>query len=116
MMERRFASCVVEAAHATVKSACILGMPDSALEELCRIHGVRFVREAFPDRAYNDAVRLVPRSVPGAVIAEPSEVARRAVEIAGLGRICAVSGETLRLPRVRTLCLHGDSPSAVQAA
>lgn len=79
----------------------VLGMPGSLLLDLAqqRGRGVRF--EGFPDRGYTAAGTLVPRDRPGALIADPAEVAARAVDLA---------------VRVDSVCVHGDSPGAVATA
>lgn len=58
--------------------------------------------EGFPDRGYASDGRLLPRSEPGALVEDPSEVAAHAVALARAG--------------VDSVCVHGDSPGAVQAA
>jgi len=63
--------------------------------------GDRGVAEAFVDRAYRDDGTLVPRSEPGAVIADVDEMCARAVALAA---------------SARSLCLHGDTPGAAAAA
>ena len=70
------------------------------------------IREAFPDRAYTPDGTLVPRSRPGAVIKEPAEVAARALLMARDGIVVAVDGRRIPL-KAQTLCVHGDTPGAV---
>jgi UPF0271 protein len=77
--------------------------------------GLRFVAEAFADRAYEKDGTLVPRGRPGAVITDSREVAARAVLIAGEGRVTASDGTPVSLA-ADTLCLHGDTPGAVEHA
>lgn len=81
----------------------VLGLPGSVLLRLANGRGRVTFREGFPDRGYTDHGRLLPRSEPGALIGDPSLVARRAVEMASSGDVDSV-------------CVHGDSPSAVAAA
>jgi len=81
-------------------------MREAAAEE-----GLRFAAEAFADRAYDDDGRLVARSRPGALILDPSAVARRALRIACEGRLTSIDGAELSL-WAETLCLHGDHPQA----
>jgi UPF0271 protein len=81
----------------------LLGLPGSAIERAADTYGLPFYREGFPDRAYTAAGILVPRSTPGAVITDPAEVARRAVELAAGGGL-------------HSLCVHGDTPGAVAIA
>ncbi|MCW2785880.1 MAG: LamB/YcsF family protein [Marmoricola sp.] len=94
-----------DAAHATaVLSGSgdlpVLGLPGSVLLELAETHGRQIVPEGFPDRAYTAAGRLVPRTEPGALVADAADVAANAVRLAGQAQ-------------VRTICVHGDSPGAV---
>jgi UPF0271 protein len=49
------------------------------------------------------------------VIADPAVVAGRAVRMAMAGVVVAVDGTTLLLP-VESVCVHGDTPGAVELA
>jgi UPF0271 protein len=74
--------------------------------------GLRVAYEAFPDRAYTPEGTLQSRRIAGAVISDSAEVGRRALRMAAEGRVTAVDGSELTL-EVQTLCVHGDTPSAV---
>ena len=74
--------------------------------------GLKVVYEAFPDRAYTSEGTLLSRRLPGAVIKDPQEVAERALRMAAEGRVISVDGNSLDL-EVHTLCVHGDTPAAV---
>lgn len=80
----------------------VLGLPGGVLLDLARAGGRRVLLEGFPDRAYDDAGRLVHRSRPGAVLDDPDRIAARAVELAGWTD-----------PALDSLCVHGDTPGAV---
>jgi 5-oxoprolinase (ATP-hydrolysing) subunit A len=73
--------------------------------------GLKVVYEAFPDRAYTPEGTLLSRKQPGAVISDPDEVARRALDMAN-GYVIAVDGTRIDL-EVHSLCVHGDNPAAV---
>lgn len=75
--------------------------------------GLKVVYEAFPDRAYTPEGTLVSRRSPGAVIKEPQEVSDRALKMARDGEVVAVDGTSIPLD-VQTLCVHGDTPTAVE--
>lgn len=105
---------VVAEAAATV-SLPLLGPPLSAVETACAHAGVRFVREAFADRAYLADGTLAPRGLPGAVITDPAEVADRAERIVADGEVTALDGSTVSV-RADSLCVHGDTVGAVQLA
>lgn len=77
--------------------------------------GARVVTEAFPDRAYLASGALAPRSMDGASVSEPRDVAARAVALA-TGRPVPVLGDGEVVVQAETLCLHGDGESAVDVA
>jgi len=75
--------------------------------------GLKVIYEAFPDRAYTPEGTLAPRANPGAVITDPDEVAQRALLMARDGIVIATDGSTIEL-KAKTLCVHGDTPSAIK--
>ena len=77
--------------------------------------GLPFVREAVLDRGYLPDGSLVPRTQPGALLDDPELVAERAVRLAREGVVEAVDGSLVRADAA-SLCVHGDSPSAVDMA
>ncbi len=77
--------------------------------------GLKVIYEAFPDRAYTPEGTLAPRANPGAVITDPDEVAQRALRMVKDKEVIATDGSTIRL-NAQTLCVHGDTPTAVQLA
>lgn len=93
----------------------LVGLPNSAIERAAHAAGVPFAREGYADRAYNPDGSLVSRRVPGAVIADPAQVARRAVRLALRGKVTTITGDEIDLP-IDTLCLQGDSDSGVELA
>ena len=82
----------------------VLGMPGELLAQAAAA-GRTVLHEGFPDRAYGPDGRLVPRSEPGAVLTDAAEIAGRAVELA-----------TDTQPRIDSVCVHGDTPGAVDHA
>lgn len=82
-----------------------------AVEEL----GCTWAGEIFADRAYNDDATLVDRSKDGAVIHDPVVAGKRMVEMVKAGAI--ITGKGKHIPAaIDTICLHGDTPTAVQIA
>lgn len=82
-----------------------------AVEEL----GCTWAGEIFADRAYNDDATLVDRSIDGAVIHDPEVAGKRMVEMVKAGAIITESGKHIPAA-IDTICLHGDTPTAVQIA
>jgi UPF0271 protein len=90
----------------------LLGLPGSQLESAAAGAGLPFVAEAFADRGYTAAGRLVPRNEPGAVHRQVGDVVAQAVSIVRDATVTTADGA--RVPvTARSLCLHGDSPGAV---
>ena len=79
----------------------VLGLPGSAILRLAEQAGRQGVEEGFPDRGYTDDGRLVPRDQPGALVEGSEAIAANAVAMAA---------------EVRSVCVHGDSSGAVEAA
>ncbi|GAA2662539.1 MULTISPECIES: 5-oxoprolinase subunit PxpA [Actinosynnema] len=93
----------------------VLGLPGSRLLHHAEAAGLRPVREAFADRGYTPEGTLVPRSRPDALLTGTDAVVERAVRLATAGEIVAVDG-TVLAAEVDSLCLHGDTPGAVEHA
>jgi 5-oxoprolinase (ATP-hydrolysing) subunit A len=77
--------------------------------------GLRFVPEAFADRAYAPDGSLVPRSEPGALISDASQAAAQAISIAVDGVVRCADGTTVAV-EAESICCHGDTPGAVEIA
>ncbi len=83
----------------------VLGLPGGRILGLAAAVGRKVWLEGFPDRGYlelpDGGRRLLPRDQPGALVHDPTQIAERAVAMAG---------------EVDSLCVHGDGPTAVAAA
>jgi 5-oxoprolinase (ATP-hydrolysing) subunit A len=104
-------------ASAVARFDATLGLvaPDgSCMAIAAERHELRLVREAFADRAYRSDGSLVPRTEPGAVITDPSEVGRRALTIVQ-GHVAAADGSPVPI-HADTICIHGDTPGAAALA
>lgn len=89
----------------------LMTLPGSVAEQLVQASGGEVIREFFADRAYTAAGRLVPRAVPGAVIADPEQVAGRVRQLLADGTVPALDGGTVEI-EAETICVHGDTPNA----
>ncbi|MGW1200423.1 LamB/YcsF family protein [Streptomyces sp. NPDC002536] len=109
------AAAVVEGIRLAGEVLPVLGLPGSRLHEAAQRAGLPVVAEAFADRAYTAAGTLVPRHEPGAVVTDPDAVVQRSLGLARDRAVTAIGGE--RVPvRVRSLCVHGDTPGAAALA
>ncbi len=109
------AQAVVDASREYDPSSAILGLPGSELLRAADAAGLEAVPEAFADRAYLADGRLVPRREPNSVLTDPAVVAARAVRLATDHQVVAVDGTVVAI-RARSICIHGDTPGAVQLA
>jgi UPF0271 protein len=93
----------------------LVAAPGAAVVPLAEAAGVEVVLEGFADRAYLPGGTLTPRSHPGAVLTDPAAVTAQALSIVTEGGVRSADGTWVALP-VRSLCLHGDTPGAVELA
>ena len=112
---REQARAVAEAVHAVDPGLPVLGLARSVFFEEAQRLGLRTVAEAFADRAYRPDGQLVSRREEGAVLHDPGQIAERVIRMVESGRVLAVDGSTIDV-RVESVCVHGDSPGAVQIA
>ena len=92
----------------------LMGAPVGEVKAAARGR-VSYIAEGFIDRRYEVHGHLVPRSEPGAVLESEAERMGQLESLALEGRVTMATGEVLQL-RCDTLCLHGDSPGAVETA
>lgn len=103
MRDAAHASAVVEAILSLRWRLPVVALPGSELARLAAAAGLGVVAEGYADRRMTPEGRLVPRSEPGAVITEAGAAAEQAVALARSGK-------------VRTICVHGDTPGAIAIA
>ncbi|SDP84688.1 UPF0271 protein [Actinopolyspora xinjiangensis] len=109
------AEAVVEAVRRFRPGMAVLGLPGSEWLRLAAESGLDVHREAFADRAYTPEGTLVPRGSPGAVLHDAELIADRCLRIVRGRPIEAVDGTPLSLSP-DSLCVHGDTPDAVEIA
>ena len=100
----------------SVDPKLILFAPDNT--ELARAgetHGVQIAREIFADRNYLNDGWLVPRTRPDALLRDPKEAAERVLRMLREGKVRSVEGRDVDV-RGETICVHGDTPGAVEFA
>lgn len=93
----------------------ILAIAASAQQSAAMALGCRWVGEIFADRAYEDDASLRNRALPGALLQDPAQVGPRVLAMLRAGAIISASGKHIPCP-IGSVCLHGDSPHAVQMA
>jgi len=109
------AEVIARAVESVPGKPALVGQPNTELESAAKAHGLEFVAEAFIDRAYQADGRLVPRTEPGAVHDDIELIKAQAVSLAMDGRVRGQDDSEIRV-RADTLCIHGDTPGAAEAA
>lgn len=115
LADRQLADIVARVAAETHGSPAFVGMANTELEFAARRHSLRFIAEAFADRAYEPDGTLVSRSSPGAVHQDLNVITTQALRLATEGQVTASNGDIIEV-RADTLCIHGDTPGAAEAA
>ncbi len=112
----RIAEAIAEAIAEFNDKLILVGLANSKFIEAAEKYGIKIAREAFADRAYNIDGTLVPRSRAGAVITDPNKIIERAVMMITEGKVKSIEGKIVDLGEIDTLCVHGDTPGAVEIA
>lgn len=107
------AQAVVDAVKAVDPSLPLMVLPNSEVLRLADKAGLRTVQEAFADRAYNPDGTLVSRRQEGAVLHDTADVVEHVMRVATESKIKTIDG-TLIDVHADSICLHGDSPGAVE--
>ena len=113
--DEAMATACYEAALDVAPEIIIMVLAGTAQYRAVSSLGCKVACEIFADRAYNDDATLVDRALPGAVIHDPIEAGRRMTDMVREGAIITESGKRIET-RIDTICLHGDTPTAVRIA
>jgi UPF0271 protein len=109
------ARAIAEGVRRVGSDLVLVGAAGSMLIGAGQDAGLPVAEEAFADRRYRADGTLVPRGRPGAVIVDPDEAAEQAVGLARDRLVVAEDSSRLSI-RADTICLHGDTPGAVEIA
>jgi UPF0271 protein len=113
--ELGFAVGIFATIQAMNPKMAVLALDNSQQVRAAKAVGMPLIREAYADRAYTAEGLLVARTQPGAVIDDTETVIERCLRLARAGEIVAIDGTVLK-SSARSICLHGDTPGAVDLA
>jgi UPF0271 protein len=103
-------------AVASIDTKLILFAPqNTALAGAGERNGLQVAHEVFADRNYLSDGSLVPRTRPDALLRDSNEAAPRVVRMLREGKVRSVDGVDIDV-RAETVCVHGDTPGAVDFA
>lgn len=114
-VDRNVADSIARAMSAIDASLMFLCIARSEQVKAAEAHGLGVVCEIYADRGYTEQGRLIPRGHPDALIKDSGEAADRALAMVESGAVITVGGEHLKTP-IGSICIHGDSPHAVDIA
>jgi len=109
------AQAIARAVKAVDPHLMFLAIAGTELEHAGLSIGLPVAREIYADRAYAEDGTLLSRSLPGAVLHEPEEIAMRIAAMVKESAIISVSGRRIKVG-IDSICVHGDTPGAVAAA
>ncbi len=113
--DRPIAEAIVAALARAFPDLAILAISGTELEQAARAANRPVYSEIFADRGYLPTGRLVPRSQPQAMIHDPAEAANRLLVFLESGLMPTIGGPPIPLA-AQSICVHGDSPGAVEMA
>jgi UPF0271 protein len=113
--EDDFALAMARAIKAVDPKLVFIVMPGRPTVKAAEKLGLPMLQEIFADRAYQDNGQLVMRGQPGAVIHDVDLAAQRIVRALHDNEMISVTGNKVPV-KIDTICVHGDTPTAVQMA
>jgi UPF0271 protein len=113
--EQSIATAIVRGMAATDRRLMLFAPAGSTLANAAETAGFRVVAEVFADRNYLANGALVPRSRGDALLHDADAAALRAVRMLREGKVRSVDGADVKV-RAETICVHGDTPGAVEFA
>lgn len=109
------ARAIAQAVAAVDPALALVGLAGSQLIAAGQAAGLVVLNEAFADRRYQSSGRLVSRETAGALIDDPTVAAEQARVLAEGGAVATLGGGAVRV-RADTICLHSDTPGALNIA
>ncbi|MFP5465335.1 MAG: 5-oxoprolinase subunit PxpA [Gammaproteobacteria bacterium] len=109
------ARAIVRAVTAVDPTLAVVGLAGSQLIAAGQAAGLAVLNEAFADRRYLPSGQLVSRETAGALIVDPADAAEQARVLAAGRAVATLGGGAVRI-RADTICLHSDTPGALNIA
>ena len=115
VVNEKIAKTICEAILEYDSNLILLALSGSKWVKTAKEMGLKAYNEIFADRALNDDGSLVSRSKEGSVLHDVNEVADRSNQMVIEGIATTISGNEIEV-EADSLCIHGDTPGAVQMA
>ena len=111
----RLATAICEAVLEIDEDTILLALSGSKWIYIAESLGMRVAKEVFADRAMNNDGTLVSRSIEGSVIHDTNLVVERSIRMVTEGKVETITGDLIEV-EADSICLHGDTPGAVDMA
>ena len=112
---RELAEAIAAGVARWSKDVVLVGLAGSPMLDVFREAGFAVAAEAFADRRYEPDGTLRSRKFEDALISDPVEAGRQALNIVERGMVIASDGREVAV-NAQTICIHGDTPGAPQIA
>jgi UPF0271 protein len=113
--DQKLADAIARAAKSIDPKLILFAPGKSALARAGESQGLQIATEVFADRNYLADGSLVPRSRADALLYDPEEAAVRVLRMLREGKVRSVEGDDVEV-RAETICIHSDTPGAVEFA
>ena len=113
--DEKLADAIARAVESVDPKLILFAAANSAMERAGEKFKLQVAREIFADRNYLNNGWLVPRTRPDALLRDPKEAAQRVMRMLREGKVRSVEGRDVEV-RGETICVHGDTPGAVEFA
>ena len=113
--DKSLALAIAQAVKDLGDDVILYGLASSCFVEAAKEINIPLWQEVFADRRYTSEGYLVSRTQPGALIENEDQAAAQALRMAQKGEVVALDGSIVKV-QADTLCIHGDSPTALDFA
>lgn len=107
------ANAIANAIRDLLPMIIVYAPPNGCMMSAAKSAGLQFRAEGFIDRRYNADGSLVLRGQAGAVIDDPAAACAQALEMLLEHKVTSMGGFAVPI-EIDTLCVHGDSDSALE--
>jgi UPF0271 protein len=112
---REIAEAITEGVARWRRDVVLVGLAGSPMLDVFNNAGFTVAAEAFADRLYTPDGTLRSRKFEDALIRDPEVAGRQALSMVEKGVVIACDGSEVAI-EAQTLCIHGDTPGALQIA
>src|SRR6266513_2123838 len=113
--DAKLADAIARAIESVDPKLILFASDNSELARAGEAHGLQIAHEIFADRNYLNDGWLVPRTRPDALLGDSNEASERVLRMLREGKVRSIEGQDVDV-RGETICVHGDTPGAVEFA